>query len=82
MTTFGVPVLLNATLRDGSLREAAAETGVEGLRERLLPPDAALEGMPKLAVGPEASQRFLQGQPVGCPDTGLEGLVSGYGGEG
>ena len=62
--------------------EAAAETGVQALRERLLPPDAALEGMPKLAVGTEAARRFLQGQPVGCPGTGLEGLVRVYGGEG
>lgn len=62
--------------------EAAADAGVEALRERLLPPDVALEAMPELRIGAEARQRFLQGQAVGCAGTGLDGLVRVYGEEG
>ena len=62
--------------------EAAAEAGVEALRERLLPPDAALGSMPQLKIGTEASGRFSQGQAVGCPGAGLDGLVRVYGEQG
>lgn len=59
--------------------EAAAEKGIEALRKRLLPPDAALGGMPRLAIGAEDTRRFLQGQPVSRPGSAPEGLVRVYG---
>lgn len=66
---FGVPVLLNANLRDGSLREAAAERGVpmllyeagEGLRFDELSIRAGVKGiigvMRELGMLPKGSRR-------------------------
>jgi len=62
--------------------EAAAKGGPDGLRERLLPPDAALQTMPELRIGEDAGRRFLQGQAVDAGEGAPAGLVRVYGEQG
>lgn len=58
--------------------EAAAAEDHGALEALLLPPDAALEGMPAVALGEEETRRILQGQPV-TAEPGEPGPVRLYG---
>jgi len=63
--------------------EAAAEEGLEVLRDSLLPPDAALQALPATALDASAGQRFTAGQTVsGVQDEAASGLTRVYGGAG
>lgn len=58
--------------------EAAAESGPEALRAKLLPPDRALESMPAVRLSAEAAARFSAGQEVAVPPEAEPGLVRVY----
>ncbi len=59
--------------------EAAAKAGPEDLREQLLPPDKALEGMPAIELDAESAPKFLAGQKVSAPEGSPKGLARVYG---
>ena len=59
--------------------EALAEEGHGALRDRLMPPDAALEGLPAVEIGPDAVERFRSGQAVAVDNAAAIGLVRVYG---
>lgn len=58
--------------------EAAADDGLEALRERLLPPDAALGDMPALELDATNAAKFSAGQEIYVPGSGNAGLVRVY----
>jgi len=63
--------------------EAAAKEGLAALRDSLLPPDAALQALPAIALDAGAGQRFAAGQTVsGVLDEAASGLTRVYGGAG
>lgn len=62
-----------------SAAEALVDAGPEPLRERLLRPDAALSGLPDIAVDEEAAARFRSGQAVAAAAPVADGLVRVYG---
>ena len=59
--------------------EALAEEGQDALRERLLPPDAALYSMPAVAIGAAQVAHFCNGQPVPAEGEYSAGLARAYG---
>ncbi len=59
--------------------EAQAEEDREGLRERLLPPDAALTALPAATVAQDDGAKFSGGQAVKVAEAGETGLVRVYG---
>ena len=59
--------------------EALAEESRDALRERLLPPDAALYSMPAVAVGEADAAHFRNGQPVPAEGDFSAGLARAYG---
>jgi len=62
-----------------AVEDAAAEApGV--LRERLLPPDRALTGLPAVTLSEADAERFRGGQAVTAESAGAVGLVRVYGG--
>jgi tRNA pseudouridine55 synthase len=64
--------------------EAVEEAAVEDpdkLRERLMPPDRALTGLPEIRIDGPAAERFCGGQPVAAGGTGSAGLARVYGEE-
>ena len=64
--------------------EAVEESAVEDpgkLRERLMPPDRALTGLPEVCLDGPAAERFCGGQPVAAGETGSAGLARVYGEE-
>lgn len=58
--------------------EETAGGGPEALRERLMPPDAALGGWPSCRLAPPDEARFCNGQAVAAGSAG-QGLVRVYG---
>lgn len=65
---------------DMSVAESVAEAGPAGLRERLLPADAALTGWLECQLGDTDGERFCGGQAVACDIDGA-GLVKVYNAE-
>jgi tRNA pseudouridine55 synthase len=61
--------------------EEAARTDLEGLRERLMPPDAALQSLPAVTLEAAAAERFCAGQVVLPDSAALSGLVRVYAGK-
>jgi tRNA pseudouridine55 synthase len=62
--------------------EHVAAEGRELLRQRLLPPDIALAGLPALHIDADAGSKFCGGQPVmAAPTDEMKGLARVYGGE-
>jgi tRNA pseudouridine55 synthase len=59
--------------------EAAAESGTDELRARLLPPDVALEELPAVVVDEHDSAKFSSGQEILASQPTTEGLVRVYG---
>lgn len=68
-----------ADMLDLAAAETLAESGPAALRERLLPPDIALEGMPPVSIDAAAGERFCGGQAVEVADEGNTGLARVYG---
>ncbi|NIL94250.1 MAG: tRNA pseudouridine(55) synthase TruB [Woeseiaceae bacterium] len=68
-----------ADMLDMTGLEAAAKAGPEDLREQLLPPDKALEGMPAIELDAESAPKFLAGQKVSAPEGSPKGLARVYG---
>jgi len=68
-----------ADMLDLSDIEADAESGPDAARAHLLPPDAALQGMPAIHLDVEMRDRFSAGQAVPAPLEGVSGLVRVYG---
>jgi len=63
--------------------EEAAEKSLAALRESLLPPDAALQTLPAVALDDDAGRRFMAGQTVSSAQDGAaSGLSRVYGGNG
>jgi tRNA pseudouridine55 synthase len=58
--------------------EEAAKGDLNGLRERLLPPDSALQAMAAVALDSIGVDRFRAGQEVSVDIQGSEGLVRVY----
>lgn len=61
--------------------EESAAAGPGKLRERLLPPDRALTGLPEVCLDGVAAARFCGGQPVTAGESGYAGLARVYGEE-
>jgi tRNA pseudouridine55 synthase len=61
--------------------EGAAVEAPGKLRERLMPPDTALTGLPEVRLDGPAAQRFCGGQPVAAGVSGSAGLARVYGEE-
>ena len=59
--------------------EAAAASGPAALRARLLPPDTALESLPRVCLNAEAGDRFRAGQEIAAELPDADGLVRVYG---
>ena len=53
--------------------------GVEGARERLMPVDVLVSGLPRRDSGVEEATRFTQGQVVACPGVPIGGEIALYG---
>ena len=66
---------------DLSTVEESAAAGPGELRERLLPPDRALTGLPEVCLDGAAAERFCGGQPVEARKSGSDGLARVYGEE-
>ncbi len=64
---------------DLTAAEALAETGPAALRERLIPPDAALGAMPAVRVDDESATGFRAGRPVPASEAPPGALVRVYG---
>ena len=63
--------------------EEAAEKDLAALRDSLLPPDAALQALPAVALDEGAGQHFMAGQTVSAAQDGAaNGLSRIYGGAG
>ena len=67
-----------ADMLDLTSLEAAAASGADALRALLLPPDAALEGMPQVSLEMLTADRFCAGQAVPAKPQGFAGLVRVY----
>jgi tRNA pseudouridine55 synthase len=67
-----------ADMLDLTSLEAAAAAGPEALRERLLPPDVALQEMPQVSLEMAIADRFCAGQKVPAKLRGFAGLVRVY----
>jgi tRNA pseudouridine55 synthase len=63
---------------DMSVLEAAAEAGSGALREYLMAPDVALQGLPSVTVSGADGARFSGGMKVPGAGQGAEGLVRVY----
>jgi tRNA pseudouridine55 synthase len=61
--------------------EECAAQGPLSLRERLLPPDRALAGLPEVCLDSASAVRFRGGQPVRAAGPEREGLARVYGEE-
>ena len=61
--------------------EELAADGPEPLRERLLPPDRGLGGLPRVCLDGERARKFCGGQPVAASEPGAPGLARVYGEE-
>lgn len=59
--------------------EGLVEDGPEMLKERLLAPDVALQGLPAVTLDPGADERFSGGQSVSVAAQGQSGLARVYG---
>ena len=59
--------------------EEVAASGSEGLLDRLLPPDTALEGLAAVELDDDASDRFMVGQVNSVSAPATAGLVRVYG---
>ena len=59
--------------------EALAEGSQRALRERLLPPDVALDAFPPVSLDESAGFRFSGGQPVTVAEESRTGLARVYG---
>lgn len=70
-----------ADMLDMGTLEADAEAGEGALEDRLLPPDAALEGFPALELDAESAAKFVAGQEISAPAQEIQGLVRVYGEE-
>ena len=68
-----------ADMVDLATVERLAEEGPERLRERLLPPDRALEGLPPVRIDAADSERFSGGQAVEVAAETAPGLARVYG---
>ena len=53
--------------------------GVEGARERLMPVDVLVSGLPRRDSRVEEATRFTQGQVVACPGVSIGGEIALYG---
>ncbi|MDH3351741.1 MAG: tRNA pseudouridine(55) synthase TruB [Gammaproteobacteria bacterium] len=69
-------------MMDLSRLEEAARTDLAGLRERLLPPDSALQSLPAVNLSADAARRFNAGQVVSVDSEADCGLVRVYAGAG
>jgi tRNA pseudouridine55 synthase len=58
--------------------EGVADAGDEALQDKLLPPDAALQGLPALRLDTEAAAKFSAGQEIQVPGGSDHGLVRVY----
>jgi tRNA pseudouridine55 synthase len=67
-----------ANMLDMSTIEALAELGLEPLRSKLLPADAALNRLPEVLVSDEDATRFCGGQVVKALNEGPQGLARVY----
>lgn len=61
-----------------SMLESVADDGDEALRGYLLPPDAALGGLPALELDAIAADKFSTGQEISMPGAAGSGLVRVY----
>ena len=61
----------------GSVEDAATED-LQGLRERLLPPDRALQAMSAVALDSAGTERFRAGQAISLDVADAQGLVRVY----
>jgi len=68
----------SADMLDLSGVEEAAKGDLKGFRERLLPPDAALQGMLAVTLDSISVDRFRSGQEVSVGAEGAAGLVRVY----
>jgi len=68
----------SADMLDLSGVEEAAKGDLKGLRERLLPPDTALQGMLAVTLNSIGVDRFRSGQEVSVGAKGAPGLVRVY----
>jgi len=68
----------SADMLDLNSIEHAAKGDLQGLRERLLPPDAALQGMPDVTLDQIGADRFRAGQEISTCSEGAPGLVRVY----
>jgi tRNA pseudouridine55 synthase len=70
-----------AEMLDLETVEDAAAQAPGALRERLLPPDRALAGLPEVTLSEAEAERFRAGQAVKAEAAGAGGLVRVYGAE-
>jgi tRNA pseudouridine55 synthase len=68
----------SADMLDLSSVEETAKGDLEGLRERLLPPDTALQGMPAVTLDRVGAEHFRAGQAVSTGSEGAPGPVRVY----
>jgi tRNA pseudouridine55 synthase len=68
----------SADMLDLSSVEETAGNDLQGLREQLLPPDTALQGMPAVSLDQVGVDRFRAGQQVSVAPEGAPGLVRVY----
>ncbi|MDH3905544.1 MAG: tRNA pseudouridine(55) synthase TruB [Gammaproteobacteria bacterium] len=61
--------------------EKSAADGPSALRERLLPPDRALTGLPQVCLDRDSAERFCGGQRVRADESAQAGLARVYGEE-
>jgi tRNA pseudouridine55 synthase len=59
--------------------EAAAESGSDDLKARLMVPDTALEALPAIVLDEAGGAKFSSGQEIMAPQVAADGLVRVYG---
>jgi tRNA pseudouridine55 synthase len=59
--------------------EAAAESGSDDLKARLMAPDTALEALPAIVLDEAGGAKFSSGQEIMAPQVAADGLVRVYG---
>ncbi|MEJ2129724.1 MAG: tRNA pseudouridine(55) synthase TruB [Woeseiaceae bacterium] len=59
--------------------DAVSDVSADEVKERLLPPDMALEAFPAVVLDEAGSARFSSGQEIPAPQEAPEGLVRVYG---